>query len=203
MSLDDYFAGLAHPNPNLRERAMWDIVDNQDDTTIPRLMAALDNEDVVFRRASVKTLGAVGPKAVPAIIEGLLKSDNVTVRGSCAKAMAQVAIYHRDAEFPQVGLEALTQAMEDANPVVHIAAAMALGQVGVPAVEILSHAVKTTDNVALAVSALNSLGSIPDERAAIMLKEISEDESADPYLQETAVSAISRLELIQGFKKSS
>lgn len=202
MSLDEYFARLAHPNPNLRERAMWDIVDNQDDTTVPRLMAALDNEDVVFRRASVKTLGAVGPEAVPAIIEGLLKSDNVTVRGSCAKAMAQVAIYHRDAEFPQVGLEALTQAMEDANPVVHIAAAMALGQVGVPAVEILSHAVKTTENIALAVSALNSLGSIPDERSTKLLKEIAEDDSVDPYLQETAVSAISRLELVQGFKRS-
>ena len=202
MSLDEYFARLAHPNPNLRERAMWDIVDNQDDTTVPRLMAALDNEDVVFRRASVKTLGAVGPEAVPAIIEGLLKSDNVTVRGSCAKAMAQVAIYHRDAEFPQVGLEALTQAMEDANPVVHIAAAMALGQVGVPAVEILSHAVKTTENIALAVSALNSLGSIPDERSAKLLKEIAEDDSVDPYLQETAISAISRLELVQGFKRS-
>lgn len=202
MSLDEYFARLAHPNPNLRERAMWDIVDNQDDTTIPRLMAALDNEDVVFRRASVKTLGAVGPEAVPAIVEDLLNSENVTVRGSCAKAMAQVAIYHRDAEFPQVGLEALTQAMEDANPVVHIAAAMALGQVGIPAVEILSHAVKTTENIALAVSALNALGSIPDERAAAVLKEISEDDSADPYLKETAISAISRLELVQGFKRS-
>ena len=203
MNLDPFFDRLKHPNPNLREQAMWEIADNRDETTIPRLMAALDNEDVVFRRASVKTLGAIGPDAVPAIIEALESSDNVTVRGSCAKAMAQVAIYHRDeTEFPQAGLEALDRAMQDANPVVHIASAMALGQVGVPAVEILRNAVQTTDNLALAVSALNALGSIQDERASQTLQEVVDDESADPYLKETAVSAISRLEMVQGFKRS-
>ncbi len=202
MTLDEHFALLNHPNPNLRDRAMWEIVENRDETTIERLMQALDNEDVVFRRASVKTLGAIGADAVPAIVEAMLNSENVTVRGSCAKALAQVAIYHRDTVFPQAGLDGLKQSMQDANPVVHIASAMALGQVGVPAVELLMDAIKTTDNVALAVSALNALGSIQDERAAQMLQEVADDESADSYLRETAVSAISRLELVQNFKRN-
>lgn len=203
MSLDAYFDRLKHPNPNLREQAMGDIVDHRDGTTIDRLMAALGDEDVVFRRAAVKTLGAIGPDAVPALVEALLHSDSVTVRGSCAKALAQVAIYHRDTVFPQVGLEGLKQSMQDANPVVHIASAMALGQVGVPAVEILMDAIQTTDNLALSVSALNSLGAIQDDRAAQMLTEIAADESADPYLRETATSALSRLELVKGFQRSS
>jgi bilin biosynthesis protein len=202
MSLDAYFDRLKHPNPNLREQAMGDIVDHRDETTIDRLMAALGDEDVVFRRASVKTLGAIGPDAVPALVEALLNSESVTVRGSCAKALAQVAIYHRDAVFPQVGLDGLKQSMQDANPVVHIASAMALGQVGEPAVEILMDAIRTTDNLALSVSALNSLGAIQDDRAAQMLTEIAEDESADPYLRETATSALSRLELVKGFQRN-
>lgn len=202
MTLDEHFALLNHPNPNLRDRAMWEIVENRDETTIDRLMQALDNDDVVFRRASVKTLGAIGADAVPAIVEAMLNNENVTVRGSCAKALAQVAIYHRDTVFPQAGLDGLKQSMQDANPVVHIASAMALGQVGVPAVELLMDAIKTTDNIALAVSALNALGSIQDERAAQMLQEIADDESADSYLRETAVSAISRLELVQNFKRN-
>jgi bilin biosynthesis protein len=46
MTQETLFDQLKHPNPNLRERAMWEIVDTRDETTIPRLMAALDDEDV-------------------------------------------------------------------------------------------------------------------------------------------------------------
>ena len=101
--MDSFFEQLKHPNPHIRERAMVDILDNRDETTVPRLMAALDAEDTVYRRAAVKTLGAVGADAVPAIVEALASSDNVTVRGSCAKALAQVALNYPDEPFPELG----------------------------------------------------------------------------------------------------
>lgn len=202
MSIDLLFEQLKHPNPNLRSRAMWELADLRDQTTIPRLISALGDEDVVFRRAAVKALGAIGVDAVPAIVESLLHSDDVTIRGSAAKALAQVAVNHPEVAFPPAGLDALKQGMADDNPVVHIASAMALGEVGVAAVEILREAVTTTENLGLAVSALNALGGIPDERAAQTLEAIAQDPVADTYLRETATSALSRLDLVKKFKRT-
>ena len=197
--MDSFFEQLKHPNPHIRERAMVEILDNRDDTTIPRLMAALDAEDTVYRRAAVKTLGAVGADAVPAIVEALGSSENVTVRGSCAKALAQVALNYPNDPFPEIGLQGLKKSLNDPNPVVHIASAMALGEIGDSALDILLETLQTTDNLALSVSIVNALASVGGEKAAEVLKTLAEDESVDGYVKETAVSAISRLEMVQSF----
>ena len=199
--MDSLFEQLKHPNPHIRERAMVEILDNRDETTISRLMDALDAEDTVYRRAAVKTLGAVGADAVPAIVEALKNSDNVTVRGSCAKALAQVALNYPDEVFPELGLQGLKQSLGDPNPVVHIASAMALGEIGDAALDILLETLQTTDNVALAVSIVNALASVGGEQAIAVLTKLSEDDSADSYVKETAVSALSRMEMVQKYSR--
>ena len=65
MAADSLFEQLKHPNPHMRDRAMREIVDTRDENTIPKLMSALGEEDVVYRRASVKTLGLIGMDSVP------------------------------------------------------------------------------------------------------------------------------------------
>ena len=57
MTTDAIFEQLKHPNPNLRKKAMWELAENRDENTIPRLISILDQEDVTFRRAAVKALG--------------------------------------------------------------------------------------------------------------------------------------------------
>jgi len=59
MSTEELFQQLKHPNPNLRNQAMWELVEQQDENTIPRLMGVLDEEDTTYRRAAVKALGAI------------------------------------------------------------------------------------------------------------------------------------------------
>lgn len=199
--MDSFFEQLKHPNPNIRERAMVDIIQNRDETTIPRLMDALDAEDTVYRRAAVKALGAVGPDAVPAIVNALGNSANVTVRGSCAKALAQVALYYPEEPFPEIGLQGLRQSLNDPNPVVHIASAMALGEIGNEALDILLETLQTTDNVALAVSIVNALASVGGEQAVETLTQLSEDDSTDRYVKETAISALSRMEMVQKYSR--
>ena len=152
MVSESVFNQLKHPNPQMRERAMAEIVENRDENTIPTLMAALGEEDVVYRRACVKTLGAVGMDAVPAVVDQMLNAENDTVRASCTKAMAQIAVFHPDEPFPQEGLDGLRKAMADPYPVVQIAAVMSMGEIGVPAVETLLDALRTTDNVAIALT---------------------------------------------------
>jgi bilin biosynthesis protein len=201
MTTDSLFEQLKHPNPHLRERAMRELAETRDETTIPRLMSILGDEDVVYRRAAVVALGLIGSDAVPAIVESLLNSDNVTIRGSCAKALAQIAVKHSEEPFPTEGLQGLTAAINDPNPVVYIASVMALGEIGAPAFDILVEALKTTDNVAVAVAIVNALGSSPDERSVEVLTALTNDESADPYVRESAVSALPRLDQVIKYLK--
>jgi bilin biosynthesis protein len=197
MSTDALFAQLKHPNPHLQERAMLELAESRDETTIPRLISILDEEDTTYRRAAVKALGVIGVETVPALLEVLQTSDNVTVRGSAVKALAQIAVNYPDDPFPAEGFAGLKAAINDENPVVHIAAVMALGQLGIPAFEILVEALQTTDNIAVQVAIANALTSTGDERAEPILTNLTNDETVDTYVRETATSALSRLELVR------
>jgi bilin biosynthesis protein len=201
MAQEGLFQQLKHPNPYLRERAMVEIAETLDQETIPNLMGVLGDDDVVYRRAAVKALGVIGADTVPPLVEALLNSDNVTVRGSAAKALAQVALNYPEDPFPAEGMRGLKAALDDQNPVVHIAAVMALGEIGDSALDILIDALKTTDNVALALSIANALASIGGDRATEVLMALIDDESTDSYVRETAVSALSRLEQVANMKR--
>ncbi|MGQ9866183.1 MAG: HEAT repeat domain-containing protein [Pseudanabaenaceae cyanobacterium] len=198
--IEALFERLQHPNPHLRERAMGELAEQANDAVIERLLAVLDAEDVAYRRTAVKALGAIGAVAVPRLVAILQTSDNPTVRSSCAKALAQVANNHPDQPFPAVGLQGLQQALTDANPVVHIAAVMALGEVGEPATEILVQAFQGTDNPALAVAIANALGGIGNEAAIAVLTAATADPTIDSYVRETAVSALSRAQQVAGYR---
>lgn len=202
MTTDSLFEQLKHPNPHLRERAMYELTEARDENTIPRLMGIIEDENVTYRRAGVKTLGMIGIDAVPPLVESLLNHENATIRACCAKALAQVASYHPDVPFPPEGIQGLKTALNDPNPVVHIATVIALGEIGPPIFDILVEALNTTDNIALAVAIVNALGSLGDKRAAEVLTRFSNDESADTYIRQSAVSALSRLDLVSNYKQA-
>ncbi|MDY6803703.1 MAG: HEAT repeat domain-containing protein [Cyanobacteriota bacterium] len=197
MAQDSLFEQLKHPNPHLREQAIWQLAKTRDDNTIPRLMAVLGEEDTTYRRAAVKALGAVGADTVPPLVDALLGSDNVTIRGSAAKALAQVAVNYPKEPFPTEAIEGLKKGLDDSNPVVHIASAMALGVVGTPAFDALADTLQATDNLGLMVAIINAISSIPDPRAKEVLTALAEDESKDTYIRESATSALSRLDFVK------
>ena len=199
---DSLFEQLKHPNPYMQERAMLEIADSRDENTIAKLVSILSEDDVNYRRAAVKALGVIGQDAVPAVVEALLKSDNVTVRGSAAKALAQVAINYPELPFPEAGLNGLKAAINDPNPVVHIGAVMALGQLGSSAFDILVDSLKTTDNVAVQVTLVNALSSIGDPRSVEVLTTFANNPDIDPYVRESATSSLSRLDLVMNYKRS-
>lgn len=198
--MDSLFEQLKHPNPNLRDRAMAEIAESSTEETITRLMSLLGEEDVVYRRAAVKTLGLIGFDTIPPLVDSLHNSDDVVVRASAGKALAQIAVNYKGEDFPQIGINALQTSINDPNPVVHIVAIMALGVIGKPALDILIEALQTTDNIAVSVSIINTLASINDEKAVNILTALSKDESQDTYIQESAVSALSRMEQLTFFQ---
>ncbi|MEX0271283.1 HEAT repeat domain-containing protein [Leptolyngbyaceae cyanobacterium UHCC 1019] len=201
MSTEELFQQLKHPNPHLRDQAMWELAENPDETTIPRLMSILDEADTTYRRAAVKTLGAIGHDTVPPLVDALLHSENVTVRGSAAKALAQVVINHPDVPLSTAGVQGLKTALNDPNPVVNIAVVMALGEIGTPVLDILIEALQTTDNPALAISLVSTLGAIGDERGVEVLTALIQDDAIDSYVRESATSALSRLEMTTKFQR--
>lgn len=198
MSQATLFEQLKNPNPHLRDRAMWEIVETKDENTIPFLMSVLDETDTTYRRAAVKTLGAVGLDTVPSLVKTLLEDENSTVRSSCAKALAQVCLNYPKETFPEEGIQGLKKALLDENPVVNIASAMALGVVGVPALDSLLEVLAGSDNPALGVAIINALSSIKDDRALAKLKELAEGEDTDIYMKQMAQSAFSRMDMLKG-----
>jgi len=201
MSTDALFNQLKHPNPYMRERAMVELAEAQAPGTIEKLLANLGEEDVVYRRASVKALGVMGADAVPPLAQLLLDSDNVTIRSSCAKALAQYALNYDDEPFPQAGLDALKVSVNDDNPVVHIASAMALGEIGPAALEIVTNTLNATENLSLAVALTNALAAIGTAEAAETLKTIAEDETTEGYVRESATSALSRIDMVKQYSR--
>jgi bilin biosynthesis protein len=202
MSLEALFDQLKHPNPNLRDRAALEIAEKRDETTIPRLMEILNDEDVTYRRAAVKVLGVIGPDALLVLAESLTTNADPIVRASCAKAMAQCATNYDEGAIPPNAIAALKRGTQDENPVVHLASVMALGQVGKPAFETMVEILNETENVAVSVAIVNALGSIPDERSIPILQALSKNETVDPYIQEIAASALPRLDQVINYKKS-
>jgi bilin biosynthesis protein len=203
MTMNALFEQLKHPNPHLRDRAMAEIAATHDADTLSRLLGILDDEDVVYRRAAVKALGLIGAESVTPLVEVLLNSKSVTVRGSAAKALAQVAVNHPDMTFPEVGLQGLKTAIADPNPVVHIASVMALGEIGGAAFDILVSELHTTENVAVQVAIVNALAAIDDPRGVAVLTSFANDEAVDVYVRESATSALSRLDLLMKFQRRS
>ncbi|MBE9187794.1 HEAT repeat domain-containing protein [Microcoleus sp. LEGE 07076] len=193
MPQEELFQQLKHPNPHLRKRAMSSIAETRDETTIPRLMGILDEEDVVYRRSAVQVLGIIGNDAVPLLVDSLLNSKNVTIQASCAKALTAIAVNYPDITFPELGLQGLQKALTDPNPVVYISSLMALGQIGTPALDILIETIDNTDNIALAVAITGLLATIGGTKAEEVLSAAAANPDANPYIRESAVSALSRM----------
>lgn len=62
--------------------------------------------------------------------------------------------------------------------------------------------VKKTDNVAIALTIANTLGSIGDPRAVEVLRDLIADDSVDSYVRETAQSALPRLEQMMSAREA-
>lgn len=196
MPKEELFQQLKHPNTDMRKRAMNELAETRDETTIPRLIGILDEEDVVYRRSAVQVLGIIGADALPSLVDSLLNSENVTVQASCAKALTAIAVNYPDQTFPELGMQGLQKALQDPNPVVYISSVMALGQIGAPALDILIEAIEHTDNIALAVAITGSLATIGGTKACEVLSAAAANPDADPYIRESAKSALSRLKQV-------
>ena len=176
--VDKLFSRLTHVNKNLRTKACASLATLGDESTINRLMSLLDVEDLIHRRAAVKALGMTGLPVLPSILSTLKESPNATVRASCSKALAAIALFFPEqrSNFPLEALEALEAALrDDPHPVTRIATVGCLGTLGSD--------IKGKDGSVLAAGSAQALD--------ILLKW--SDKASDMAVAATAIGALAQI----------
>lgn len=221
--IDKLFSRLKHINKNLQKKAGSEIAEFATEHEVDRLLQLLEVEDVSYRRAAVQTLGMTGLKAVPKLIQLLSDSPNSTIRASCAKALAAVALYFPEerATFPEQALTALQNALKvDSDPVTRLSVVGCLSTLGSDLVqrdapnlsgcsrasEILFEVCSTSSDMAIGATAVSALAQIAQngsldakKRVLRFLQSICDaSESDDPesalrYVKEIARAHVDEL----------
>jgi len=210
MVTTDIYQQLKNKNPVLRQRAMSKIVEEPISETIPKLIEILSDENPSYRLGATQALTVIGLPAIPALAEQLTSNDSNQVRASCVQAFSEIArFFSRDypgETFPKVAIDALQKALNDPSSAIQVAATGALGTIGKPALDILLSALDT-ENISLRLSAIQAIVSLnvlkgPEDdpktiedydQIASLLSKIAEDETVDPYVRETAKTALTRM----------
>lgn len=214
--IDKQFARLNHVNKNLRQKAAAEISENVTEQTIPRLISLLGIEDTGYRRAAVQALGMIGVQSVGLLCQALVNSENRTVRASCSKAMAAIAMYHPQEResFPEEGLDALEHALnEDPDPVTKLATVGCLGTMGsgspkkdirpnLRAIDFLLQLLESTDDMGIAATTIGALGQIGTcgHRESVLnaLKAVTakpdDEESGVNIIKDMAAAHVTQLE---------
>lgn len=221
--VEKLFARLTHVNKNMRKKASIAISELASSEETERLVGLLEIEDTSHRRAAVQTLGMIGLQCVPRVMDELANSDNSTVRASCAKALAAVALFYPEhrAEFPDAAMDGLERALQvDKDPVTRLSVVGCLGTLGsdsktedgetIPgsdrAVDILKTVCTASPDMAIGATAVSALAQIAQngsekrkDNVLRMLESIcnmedsNDSDSALQYVKEIAVGHVEQL----------
>ncbi|MGC1481655.1 MAG: HEAT repeat domain-containing protein [Chthoniobacterales bacterium] len=182
----DAIATLSSEDRSERETAARHLVENEpDDSNVPALVAAFDNEsDETTRRLLALAIGEIGAPAVDAI-PGLASAlGNDTVGPAAAWALSQIG---------QPALEPLVEALRSDEPSTVVNAAHGiewLGQDAAPAEESVREVLVASDDVDTQVALVNALGGIGGQAAVDLLVESLSGQQ--PAVARAAMKALGR-----------
>ncbi|HOU14121.1 MAG TPA: HEAT repeat domain-containing protein [Anaerolineae bacterium] len=152
-----------------------------------RLLYVTENE-TCWKAA--RTLGRIGPAAIPELIPILKEAENEEVRGAAAHALGEMGAE----AIPAV--PALVEALEDEESLVRLITAEALGKIGPGAVEAVPALLKVVaeDRGAdlYAVYALANIGPEPNEVVPVLIQRLRDDDVGS-YLGEAIRSTLEKI----------
>ena len=197
--LEQLFNKLSHPNPNVQDQALWEMVERYPIESMPRLIALLDQSDTSLRRAAVRGMGAFGASALKPLADKFEASDDPTIRASCIKALVQISANYPEEPLSDDAMAVLDQGLADQDPIVSQSTVMAIAQVskqGEAARNALALLIKicTGNNIAHALSAAMALAEINDPRSVNCLRHLSDNPSVDALLKEVVDSSLVRMQ---------
>ena len=124
--LETLFKDFAHPNPNINQIAISEMVRYWPEESMSRLIENLKHEDIELRRKSIKGLGFFGDLALFPIVKLFLENDDVVIRSSCLKVLVKIAAIEKYCSLPQCLIEVINLSVDDENP--HMILLVVLGK---------------------------------------------------------------------------
>ena len=191
--LEELFDDLAHPNPQIREEASLKMASHWPEQSMPRLLANLDQSDMLIRRASVKALGVFGMAPLRPLAKIFHASENRIVRTSCLKAFVQVAVRSTGEPFPKEAIEVVELALQDDIPELILSAVPLLPLLGKQGLPLLLQSCKSA-NILRVAAAVTALGEVEDPAAKACLKELEADSSIDELVRGSVIEALNTFE---------
>lgn len=159
------------------------------EAAVPFLIEQLNNKDTQLRYILAKTLGSIGPTAIPALTDAL-KSSNVLTRRGAAESLMRMG-----PEAVRATSE-LSLSLKDQDSEVRTLAAAALGQIGEggakAAVPVLIQSLKDGDNIVryTAAEALGRMGAGAQASIPALTDAIYDE---DRNVRVNAAAAIERI----------
>ena len=202
-SLESLFEDFSHPNPNINQKACFEMKLNWPQESMEKLIENLNHTDIHLRRKSVKALGSFGDIALLPVSKIFLKTNSYIVRVSTMKVLVRIAAIEKYTSIPSCLSEVIRMAIIDENPQIILGLVSLLRQLnklGLPSLMIISR----DNNILRAKAAITALGEIEDSSAFNLLRSLSQDTSLDPLLLESIAFALdvnsSRLKLKGKYK---
>jgi HEAT repeat protein len=179
-ALNALIAALRDDDIEVRRRVVWLLWTLGDRTAVEPLIAALKDPDAKMRRYAAWALGVIGDvRAIDPLIRTLTDEDE-RVRWDITVALEKIG---------ETALGSLVTALHDANPMVRIGAAGALGWImNERTVEPLAHVLLWDENPQVRTKAAFALGWIRSKRSVSDLCEALRDDDEQVKMQ--AASAL-------------
>ena len=192
-NLEDLFDDLAHPNPQIREEASWEMAHYWPEQSMLRLLANLDQSDILIRKASVKALGVFGMRSLHPLVQIFNTNENIIVRAGCLKAFVQVAVRFPGEPFPKDAIEVVKLALQCDTSELILSAVPLLPLLGKQGLPLLLQSCKSK-NILLVAAAVTALGGVEDPAAKACLKELEADSSVDELVRGSVIEALNIFE---------
>lgn len=204
---------ITHGNVLSRERAARVLGASKRADAVPALMKALTDREGIVQVAAMSALGNVGAPAIPALTLAAIEHDGrladrlsgalsamdddqavpallvlLTHERPRARRSAAVALGRARASE---AVEALTRAVDDADPSVREAAARSLVSIGSEAFPGLAEAAEPSHDRAVRAIVMRGLGWMREERAIPVLERWAQD--ANESVRREAVTGLGRI----------
>ena len=184
-SLDDLFKDLSHPNPNINQKACFQLISLWPEASIERLIGNLSHKNIVLRRKSVKALGFFGDRALTSTVRKFLTNDDLVIRTSCLKVLVKIVSIEQYQSFPNCLKEVVYSSLKDDNPQITLSVVSLLRQLGKQGLPELIEASRNK-NVLLAKASVTAIGEINDSSSWDCLISLAKDMSVDKLVRESA-----------------
>ncbi len=188
-SLDRIFEDFLHPNPNINNQAINEMITFYPEESIQVLLGKLNDGDISLRRKAIKALSFFGKEVFNNIINLFLSTNELTIKISCLKIFIKIINNDKSIFFNSRLIDVIDISIKDNDPVMMLTIINLLRQLGENG---LPYLIKCSEdsNLLRSKAAITAIGEINHPNARICLEAIIQDDSKDRLIVESAIDSL-------------